>query len=264
MKYCGRQFEQAEIEVIRAMIAADQHLSRYRLSAMVCEQLNWRRPDGGLKDMSCRVAMLRMQTDGLFSLPPARRAKPATHVENSEIEAAVDRPLIVPEVNLDRLTVDLVVEKRDSLLWNAYVRRHHYLGHQLIPGAQLRYFIRAEGEPVALLSFGASAWKIRPRDEYIGWSPEQRQRNLHLVVNNSRFLIQSSYRGMRLGSALGRPFIVDFGASFLATTPCGRRAGPRRAAATASVLSASRSRRHRWAALTSVALGSGRSWPDRS
>jgi hypothetical protein len=127
MKYCGRQFEQAEIEVIRAMIAADPRLSRYRLSTMVCEQLNWRRPDGGLKDMSCRVALLRMQTDGLFSLPPARRAKPATYVENTAIESAVDWPLIVPEVDLDRLTVDLVVEKRDSLLWNAYVRRHHYL-----------------------------------------------------------------------------------------------------------------------------------------
>lgn len=200
MKYCGRHFEQAEIEVIRAIIAADQRLSRYRISTMVCEQLNWRRPDGGLKDMSCRVALLRMQTDGLVSLPAARCAKPATYVENLDIESAVDRPLIIPEVDLDRLTVDLVVEKRDSLLWNAYVRRHHYLGHQLIPGAQLRYFVRTEGEPVALLAFGASAWKIRPRDDYIGWSPEQRQRNLHLVVNNARFLILPWIRRQNLAS----------------------------------------------------------------
>ena len=112
MKYCGRQFKEAEIEVIRAMIAADPRLSRYRISTKVCEHLNWRRPDGGLKDMSCRVALLRMQADGLFSLPAARRAKPATYVANPEIERVVDRPLIVSEVDLDRLTVDLVVEKR--------------------------------------------------------------------------------------------------------------------------------------------------------
>jgi hypothetical protein len=41
-----------------------------RLSQLVCEALNWRRPDGRLKDMSCRVAMLRMQDDGLIQLPP--------------------------------------------------------------------------------------------------------------------------------------------------------------------------------------------------
>ena len=79
--------------------------------------------------------------------------------------------------------------KGDSLLWNAYIQRHHYLGHQPLPGAQLRYFVRSAGHIVALLGFGASAWKTRPRDQAIGWSPEQRQRNLHLIVNNARFLI---------------------------------------------------------------------------
>ncbi|EQD30284.1 hypothetical protein B1B_18479, partial [mine drainage metagenome] len=53
----------------------------------------------------------------------------------------------------------------------------------------LRYFVRCADQIVALLSFGASAWKTKPRDEFIGWTSEQRQRNLHLVVNNARFLI---------------------------------------------------------------------------
>lgn len=200
MRYCGRQFEASEIDVIRAMIAGDPCLSRYRLSTMVCERLNWRRQDGGLKDMSCRVALLRMQSDGLFSLPSARCAKVAAYAENPDIESVVDWPLIIPEVDLGSLSVDLVAEKRDSLIWNAYIRRHHYLGHQLMPGAQLRYFVRAEGEVVALLAFGASAWTIKPRDDYIGWNPEQRQRNLHLVVNNARFLILPWIRRQNLAS----------------------------------------------------------------
>lgn len=200
MNYCGRSFEHSEIESIRALIAVTPRLSRYKLSTLVCEQLNWRRHDGGLKDMSCRVAMLRMQADGLFSLPPARRAKPATYGSHPEIEIAVDCPAIAPEVDLDRLTVETVETKQNSLLWNAYIQRHHYLGHQLIAGAQLRYFVRAEGAVVALLSFGASAWKIKPRDNYIGWSKEQQQRNLHLVVNNSRFLILPWVRRTNLAS----------------------------------------------------------------
>ena len=189
MHYCGRLFTPSDIELIRALVAANPPPSRFRLSREVCEQLNWRRPGGKLKDMSCRVALLRMQADGLITLPPPRNAKPVTYRAYLGIEQAVLEPMVMPAVDLDRLAVEVVTKRGDSLLWNAYIQRHHYLGHQLIPGAQLRYFVRAAGEVIALLSFGASAWKIKARDECIGWTAEQRQRNLHLIVNNARFLI---------------------------------------------------------------------------
>ncbi len=189
MRYCGRHFTSAEIELIRALLAAAPPPNRARLSREVCARLNWRRADGGLKDMSARVALLRMHTDGLITLPPPRNAKPVAYRAHPEIERAADEPATMPQVGLARLTVDRVGAKRDSLLWNAYIQRYHYLGHQPMPGAQLRYFVRAAGQVIALLSFGASAWKIKPRDEFIGWTTEQRRRNLHLVVNNARFLI---------------------------------------------------------------------------
>src|ERR1017187_9763236 len=157
MPYCGRHFTAKQIELVRELIAPSPPLSRYRLSWEVCERLNWRRADGRLKDMSCRVALLKMQADALFSLPPPRNAKPVTYQAHPEIERAVLEPTSVSAVDLARLTVDLVA-KCDSLLWNAYIQRHHYLGHQLMPGAQLRYFVRAANQLIALLSFGASAW----------------------------------------------------------------------------------------------------------
>lgn len=189
MRYCARTFTSSDLELIRALLAAVPPPTRAALSREVCERLPWRRADGRLKDMSCRVALLRMQADGLVTLPPPRNAKPVAYRAHPDIERAVLEPTIAPSVDLARITVDLVGTKRDSLLWNAYIQRHHYLGHQLMPGAQLRYFVRAAGEIVALLSFGASAWKTRPRDEFIGWTHEQRPRNLHLIVNNARFLI---------------------------------------------------------------------------
>ena len=76
MRYCGRTFTDAEIELIRALIGATPPLNRAQLSREACERLDWRRPDGRLKEMSCRVALLRMQTDGLITLPPPRNAKP--------------------------------------------------------------------------------------------------------------------------------------------------------------------------------------------
>lgn len=189
MRYCGRSFSTGEIELIRDLLATQPQMSRYRLSKQVCERLNWRKLNGSTKDMSCRVALLKMQADGLIGLPPPRWGKPLAYREHPDIERAVLAPSQPPSVQLTQVSVELLTTAQESLLWNAYIQRHHYLGHQPMPGAQLRYFVRAQENIIALLGFGASAWKIKPRDEFIGWNSEQRQRNLHLIVNNARFLI---------------------------------------------------------------------------
>jgi hypothetical protein len=177
-------------------------MNRARLSREVCERLGWRRDNGALKDMSCRVALLRMHTDGLISLPPPRNPKPVTYRSYPHLEQAVLEPAIIPSIDLATLTVDPVLTRADSRLWNTYIEHHHYLGHQLMPGAQLRYFVRAAGHIIAALGFGASAWKVKPRDQLIGWTAEQRQRNLHLVVNNARFLILPWIRCKNLASRI--------------------------------------------------------------
>ena len=188
MRYCGREFTEAEIALIRELLQIPQ-MNRARLSREVCEALPWRRENGALKDMSCRVALNRMHADGLITLPPPRNPKPVRYRSYPHIEQAVCEPAVIPAIALATLTIDPVLSKADSLLWNAYIERHHYLGHALMPGAQLRYLVRAEGQIIAALGFGASAWKVKPRDQAIGWTTEQRQRNLHLIGNNARFLI---------------------------------------------------------------------------
>ena len=71
-RYCGRLFSTAELDQIRRLIAANPAASRAQLSRLVCAELGWSREDGRIKEMSCRVVMLRMQTDGLLQLPPPR------------------------------------------------------------------------------------------------------------------------------------------------------------------------------------------------
>ena len=144
----------------------------------MCEALPWRRENGALKDMSCRVALLRMHGDGLITLPPPRNPKPVAYRSYPDIEQAVGEPAVIPAIDLAALTCDPVLGRAESRLWNAYIQRHHYLGYQPIPGAQLRYFVHAEGHILAALGFGASARKVKPRDQAIGWTTEQRQRNL--------------------------------------------------------------------------------------
>jgi hypothetical protein len=201
MRYCGRQFTDFELSTIRGFISGDPELSRYRLSKAVCESLNWRKPGGGLKDMSCRVALLKMEADGLIKLPLPKISKISSK-ECPEVELLTAPPESPPSVEFDRLSVQIVHRRlyRETRIWNAYIRRYHYLGHNLIPGAQLRYLIRSGDDVVALASFGASAWKTRPRDDFIGWTSDQREKNLHLIVNNSRFLILPWIRCNNLAS----------------------------------------------------------------
>ena len=95
-----------------------------------------------------------------------------------------------------------VLSRPDSALWNEYIDRYHYLGYTPLPGAQLRYFARWENRLLALLGFGAPAWKTAPRDRFIGWCPSERERNLQLIVNNARFLILPWVQSQNLASKL--------------------------------------------------------------
>ena len=191
MRYCGRGFSSAEIHCILQIIEAHPTATRARLSRLVCEQLDWRRDDGRLKDMSCRVAMLRMQDDRLLQLPPPRNGnnngKPYLR-RTLWAEPAAPLEAASPK-QLGELHLEVVTGRHDSHLHNEFIDRYHYLGYQPLPGAQLRYFVRANQRIVALLCFGAAAWKTQPRDIFIGWTPQQRQQRLHLVTNNARFLI---------------------------------------------------------------------------
>jgi len=190
-RYCGRPFTCEEIELVRRLIAAEPRPNRAQLSRNVCEALNWVRPNATLKDMSCRVAMLRMEKDGLIELPPPQNGNGnGAACPRLTAASAPGQPITASAGRLGKLQLCPVTTPHQSALWNELIQRHHYLGYQPLPGAQIRYLIfSANSQLLAALGFGAAAWKVAPRDHFIGWTPEQRARNLHLVVNNARFLI---------------------------------------------------------------------------
>jgi SRSO17 transposase len=87
------------------------------------------------------------------------------------------------------LIIRIVSETGWEPYWNELVARYHYLGYRNLLGRRLKYLVWSEERPVAALSWSAAAVKLRARDCFIGWSPEQRKQFLPQVVNNSRFLI---------------------------------------------------------------------------
>ena len=203
VRYCGRMFTAEELEMIRELIASNPQLNRNVLSGLVCDRLGWLRPDGRRKDMSCRVAMLRMHRDGRITLPPPQKPTGGRKPPPRLTAASAPRdPLTVSEPALREIALHPIEDRKDSFLWNELVERYHYLGHEPLPGAQIRYLVRWGSHHLAALGFGAAAWKVAPRDSFIGWTPHERQRNLHLIVNNARFLILPWIAGQNLASRI--------------------------------------------------------------
>jgi len=200
LRYCGRDFTKDEIFWIRDHLSI-KGINRYSLSKRFCEEFNWRKADGGLKDMSCRVAHLRMEKDGLIKLPPPRNPGGKTYKGVPRTLFTLPQPEITNPAGSFNLTLELV-SRGTSSLWNEFIDKYHYLGYTALPGAQLRYFIKAGENILALLGFGAAAWAMECRDRYLGWDNSTRKKNLHLIANNARFLILPWVKSKNLASRI--------------------------------------------------------------
>lgn len=77
--------------------------------------------------------------------------------------------------------------------------REHYLG-DVPQGRQLLQAVEFNGQTVALLDWGPATWKLADREEWIGWTAQQRAERLSLVVLNRRFLVLGQTRLPNLAS----------------------------------------------------------------
>ena len=89
---------------------------------------------------------------------------------------------------------------REHRLWDELVAERHYLRFHGVIGKGLRH-VAVHGESwLALIGWQPGAFKLAARDRWIGWSAEQQFRRLHLIANNSRFVILTPERVPNLAS----------------------------------------------------------------
>ena len=55
-------------------------------------------------------------------------------------------------------------------------------------GEVMRYVTEEDGNCVALVGFGSAALCVRPREELLSWSVQQRHRRLRYLTNNQRLV----------------------------------------------------------------------------
>jgi hypothetical protein len=101
--------------------------------------------------------------------------------------------------------LERVEGREETTLWNGFVERYHFLGYKRPFGCSQRYYVTSSHGRLGCLLVASGARALRDRDEWIGWTVQQRLSNLPYVINNSRFLLFPWVRVPHLAShVLGR------------------------------------------------------------
>src|ERR1700730_8458009 len=150
--YRGQSISGEQIAFIRQSITDHPELSRWKLSRLFCEAWQWKQANGELRDMVCRGLLLALDRAGAIQLPPVRRT---------------------PE----------------EAWFNSLMEQYHYLGYEQPIGEHLKYLVKADGQVIACLAWQSAPRHLKVRDRFLAWSEEARERNVHLLAYNTRFLI---------------------------------------------------------------------------
>ncbi|PIE62523.1 MAG: hypothetical protein CSA25_04880 [Desulfobacter postgatei] len=200
-RFCGRNFSAEELLMIREVVSTCDGISRNELAYTVCELLNWKRPRGGLKARECNDLLVLLENKGILELPEKRKTghcgpqklkKAATNSEPySKLSGSVEEftPLDIQRVQCRA--------QRD--LFKDLLSRYHYLGYAMPFGARLQYLVhvtKPRREVVGCIQFSSPAWRMKARDQWIGWDDDRRGEALQQVVNNSRFLVLAPIRNL--------------------------------------------------------------------
>src|ERR1039458_2233311 len=181
-----------EISEITSWIEANPLWSRYRLSRVLAQRWQWYSAAGQLKDMAARSLLQKLHQRELLALPDPRRGqiRRTPQLSLELFDTVVPESVVGDLSSLQPLEIQVVGPKQpDYELFRRYLAQHHYLSYGGPIGENLGYLIKScAGVELACLLFGAAAWQCAGRDQWIGWSAEQRAAGLRFIANHSRFL----------------------------------------------------------------------------
>ncbi len=206
LKIQGRFITEAEVSEIQLLLSNHPEWNRTCLSRELCGRWSWQRPDGQIKDMACRELLRKLESRALIRLPPRQRYSPPTRPPKIEAIRVDQSPV---SCRLSAIQPVKVINARDcpdyEKPFNHLLKEYHYLSYGRPVGQNMKYMILGgNGRFLGCLLFGAAAWKTRARDQWIGWSTDERERNLGMICNNNRFLILDWVKVPHLAShALG-------------------------------------------------------------
>ena len=192
-EFSGRIFNAEEISLIIETTRMYPNLSQREIASTICELIGWVTPNGEPKRLSCVQFLRQLEEEGQVELPAVRvkkaRCQKGDDLSASQKEVAEYCVDVSVVTECGKLKLELVRPGKRLDQWRMYVGTYHKLGDPRVLGSQLRYMITSEGRDIGCLLFSASSWALAPREEWIGWTAEDKKSRLHLIANNSRFLL---------------------------------------------------------------------------
>lgn len=203
----NRRLIESDLTAIGCLIQAEGSQGRTHLSRRLCRLWEWRQPNGAYREIACRDLLRQLENRKLIQLPVALHAARRPGYENR-----VQKPNLLTdpiELSLDQIKPEIGLVRVESASQRRCLRdllgAYHYLGYRQPAGPSIGYLIYWQDRPLACVRFGPSAWKVAARDQFIGWTSEQRWLGLKRLVNNDRFLILPWVKVAHLASfVLGR------------------------------------------------------------
>jgi len=191
-EYSGRKFSAEDISIIITTTQSYPRLSQREMASTVCELIGWVTPNGEPKRRQCVEYLRLLEEERLIKLPVVRTKKVESKKEAQEVsttrfalESTDEREI----TECGKIELEIARPGKTLARWRKYVSTYHKLGDPTVRGSQIRYIITSEGQDLGCLLFSASSWALAPREEWIGWTSADRKSRLHLIVNNSRFLV---------------------------------------------------------------------------
>ena len=129
LSFCGHALAEDELDLIRRITREFANLTVTELAATLCELLEWRRPNGGLKSRECYLFLLELQRRGwlpwLPAVQPRRQQQPRTKPDPpAPLPAVMSGPLNeYRPIRLERIE-----DAEQRRLFRLYIQEHHYLG----------------------------------------------------------------------------------------------------------------------------------------
>lgn len=188
-----RYFSLEDIARIQSIAQQMPRASRARLSRVVCDVLGWYRPNGAPRTVACELLLQHMQAAGMVHIRPA--AIRGAHPQAAEKcgDPLPNLAITASLAEMQPIRVVPVASGEEQWVWNGTMAAYHPLGYQRAFGARQHYWIVSEATspPSRLggLLFASSAKALAVRDEWIGWTAEERGRFRPRIINNSRYLI---------------------------------------------------------------------------
>jgi hypothetical protein len=240
VSYVGISFSVRQIQIIRELIVSKNPSNRNIIAREICNKFELYQPNGAIRLATVLTILNRMEMDNVIFMPQKQKRSPIDGRSTKKGQfIAFSGEEETNHLAINDIRFSLVVNKNDSALWRNIIQQYHYIKTYRMFGPCLRYLVygkviknvpnptstaefknpdktedsdkncnwwesnQTSGEQLlAVLGFGAGAWQLSSRDEFIGWNNEQRVANLRYVVGNTRFLILPWIKSPNLASRI--------------------------------------------------------------